>query len=324
MGVANLEISAVCNQNCAYCFTADHRQPGRDFLPLSAFGQRLDFLARSGIDEARLLGGEPSLHPHFAELVERAKAASKRVVIFSNGLMPETALACLEALPVEQCTVMVNVNQPSAGDDGAHRQRREVMRRLGARALPGFTIYRPDFQPEFLLPLIAETGSKPVIRLGMAQPCLSGSNRYIAPNQYRAVAIKIVRFAQAAARVGVALDFDCGFVRCMFSDPELEELGAAGAKVGWRCNPILDVDLAGNILHCFPLAQLGGLPLTAESDATALRRTFEERTRPYRQAGVYKECSSCPLKARGECPGGCLAATIRRFRHTAFRAEVPA
>lgn len=321
--MANLVISAVCNQDCAYCFTADHRQPGHDFLPLSAFGERLDFLARSGIQEARLLGGEPTLHPQFPELVERALAAGKQVVIFTNGMMPETALTCLEALPVEQCTVMVNVNQPN-GDRAAHERRRATMRRLGERALPGFTIYRPDFQPEFLLPLMAETGCKPVIRLGMAQPCLSGGNRHLLPNQYRAVAVKIVRFAQAAARTGVVLDFDCGFVRCIFSDTDLEALRAAGAKVGWRCNPILDVDLAGNVLHCFPLAQLGGLPLTSQSDAAALRRVFAERTRPYRQAGVFQECTACPFKAGGECPGGCLAATIRRFRHTPFRLEVPA
>ncbi len=319
--MANLVISAVCNQSCVYCFTADHRQPGHDFLPLSAFEERLDFLARSGIQEVRLLGGEPTLHPQFPELVKGATAVGRRVVIFSNGLMPEPALACLEALPAEQCTVMVNVNHPNG--KSAHEQRRMTMRRLGERALPGFTIYRPDFQIEFLLPLIAETGCKPVIRLGMAQPCLSGGNRYLLPNQYRAVAVKIVRFARTAVTAGVTLDFDCGFVRCVFANADLEALQAAGAKVGWRCNPILDVDLAGNVLHCFPLAQLGSLPLTPQSDAAALRRAFEERTQPYRQAGVFKECTTCLFKAGGECPGGCLAMTIRRFRHTAFQVEVP-
>ena len=332
--MANLAISAVCNQDCAYCFTVDHLQAGqktgdhnlsRDvrFLSADAFEERLDFLVRSDIREARLLGGEPTLHPRFTELVERARAAKMGVVVFTNGLMPETAVACLEALPADQCTVMVNVNQPDAmGQGNSHELRRDTIRRLEERALLGFNIYRTDFQMGFLLPLIAETGCKAVVRLGMAQPCLSGINRYIHPNQYRSVAIKIVRFAREAARVGVKLDFDCGFVRCMFSKEDLDTLHATGAHVGWRCNPILDIDLQGDVIHCFPLSRLARLPLAPEMDAAGLRSAFEERTQPYRQAGVFKECSTCPLKAAGECSGGCLATTIRRFRGTPFHLNV--
>ncbi len=332
--MANLAISAVCNQDCDYCFTVDHLEAGKRmgdralpadgrFLSIDAYEERLDFLARSDIGEVRLLGGEPTLHPRFTDLVERARCAEMRVVVFTNGLMPESALACLEAIPAEQCTVMVNSNQPEAmGQTSSHELRRDTIRRLGERALLGFNIYRTDFQMRFLLALIAETGCKAVLRLGMAQPCLSGNNRYIHPNQYRAIAIKVVRFAHEAAKVGVKLDFDCGFVRCMFSEDDLTALEAAGAKVGWWCNPILDVDLVGEVIHCYPLSRLARLPLTPEVDAAGLRGAFEEQTQPYRQAGVFKECSTCPLKAAGECSGGCLAATIRRFRHTPFHLEV--
>ncbi len=109
----------------------------------------------------------------------------------------------------------------------------------------------------------------------------------------------------------------------MFSDADLETLKVSGADVGWRCNPILDVDIGGQVIHCYPLAGLGGILLTPEIDAPALRSAFEDRTRPYRQAGVFQECSTCPFKTSGECPGGCLALTIRRFRHTPFRLIVP-
>jgi sulfatase maturation enzyme AslB (radical SAM superfamily) len=332
--VTNLTISAVCNQDCDYCFTVDHLEAGKRigdhtlpangrFLPVDAFEERLDFLARSNIGEARLLGGEPTLHPRFTELVERARTAQMGVAVFTNGLMPESAVACLEAIPAEECTVMVNVNQPEATDHGSsHELRRDTIRRLGERAQLGFNICRTDFQADFVLALIAETGCKAVVRLGMAQPCLSGKNRYIHPNQYRAIALKIVHFARVAAEASVKLDFDCGFVRCMFSEDDLDTLQATGAKVGWRCSPILDVDLKGAVIHCYPLSRLARLPLTPEMDASGLRRAFEERTQPYRQVGVFKECSTCPLKAAGECPGGCLAATIRRFRHTAFHFDL--
>ena len=315
--MANLTISAVCNQRCPYCFTSDHMGgsgSGGDFLEAADFDARLDFLDRSDIDQARLLGGEPTLHPQFPALIKRARARGKKIVVFTNGLMPEASLACLERLPATECTVLVNVNEPADAGEGTFERQRAAIRRLGERAFPGFNIYRPDFQPDFLLPLIAETGCRPAIRLGLAHPCLSGDNRYVLPRQYVFIGKKIVRFARAAAQFGVVVEFDCGFVRCMFSDEDVEELEGWGADVAWRCNPILDVGLDGRVIHCYPLSQLGSLPLAPESDAPALRSDFQSLTRPYRRAGVFRECSVCPFKRSGECPGGCLTATIRRFR----------
>jgi radical SAM protein with 4Fe4S-binding SPASM domain len=324
--MANLTVSAVCNQHCPYCFTSDHLNDGRasrSFLEIGDFDTRLDFLDRSGIDQVRLLGGEPTLHPQFPELVGRARARGKKIVVFTNGLMSEESLACLEELPATECTVLVNVNDPAeAGEETTERQRAAI-HRLGERALLGFNIYRADFQPDFLLSLIAEASCRLAVRLGIAHPCLSGDNRYIHPNQYVSVGQKIVRFARVAARAGVTVEFDCGFVRCMFSDEDLKTLEALGADVGWRCNPILDVGIDGQVIHCYPLSRLGNLPLTPETDAPALRSAFESLTRSYRQAGVFQECSTCPFKLSGVCPGGCLAATMRRFRHTSFSLVVP-
>jgi MoaA/NifB/PqqE/SkfB family radical SAM enzyme len=334
--MANLAITTVCNQHCAYCFTVDHlgddlrsdgssgEQAGEVFLSMDDFASRLDFLHRSGIEQVRLLGGEPTLHPQFVDLIELVRMQGMQVVVFTNGLVPESVLDCLASLSPDQCTVMVNVNQPNGTDSaGYHRRRLDTVRQLGQRALLGFNIYRLGFQLDFLIEFVTEAGCKPAIRLGMAHPCLSGENQYVHPNQYRAIARKIVQFARVAANSGVSLDFDCGFVRCMFSDADLDTLRAGGTKVGWRCNPILDIDLNGDVIHCFPLSRLVRLPLVPDSDAASMRGAFEERTAPYRQAGVFKECSTCHFKAAGECPGGCLATTMRRFRHTPLAVEMP-
>ncbi len=324
--MANLSISAVCNQHCPYCFTRDHLANGRDgvdFLPLEDFDARLDFLERSGIEEARFLGGEPTLHPQFPELVARALARERKIIVFTNGLMPEGALACLEALPATACNVLMNVNSPAEESQKTFERQRATLHRLNHCTSLSFNIHRVNFQPDFLLSLIIETACRPSVRLGLAQPCLSGSNRYIYPHQYVAIGKRTVRFARAANRSDVTVTFDCGFVRCMFSDNDLQTLKSLGTDVGWRCNPILDVDIEGQVIYCYPLARLGGLPLTSQVDAAALRDAFESCTRAYRQAGIFPECSTCHFKRSGVCPGGCLAMTIRRFHHTPFALDVP-
>ena len=326
--MANLIVSTLCPMRCPFCFAGEQTsgvsEGSSPYISLDEFDQRLAFLDRSGIGEVRLMGGEPTLHPQFPELVRRSRG--RRIVVFTNGLIPKRALACLEKVPEDECTVLVNMNatrRPDGPGVGEIRRRSAVVRRLGARAKLGFTIFRVDFDLEPLFELARISGAQHGIRLGLAHPILGGSNDYLHAKQYPAVGQRIVDFARRGSEVGITLELDCGFVPCMFSETDLEILSRTGADLGWRCNAVLDVGLDGEVSHCFPLAGSVDDYLTDCVDACELRRRLEARTRPYRLAGIYRRCSRCPLKLRGECTGGCLAATLRRFRHHAIRVSAP-
>jgi len=337
--MANLVVSKVCNLNCPYCFAEDYLQEVRpasrssgkmeesQFISLSRFESHLDFLARSGIDEIRLIGGEPTLHPKFPQLIEMAAKTSKRIVVFSHGLVPEHSLASLELLDPQVCTVLVNMN--ASGKSGVASPREEtkrlrVIQRLGKRTLLGFTICRPVFDLSPLIKIIREYGCQRGIRLGIAQPMLTGNNIYLRPKDYPLSGRRIRHFALQAWDDGIRLEFDCGFVRCMFSERDLNLLRQTQADLGWRCNPILDIDLEGNVLHCFPLSSKFQHCLNGSSIASELRGEMEAKSRPYRQIGIYKECFSCFYKHSGECSGGCLANSMRRFKKDRFQVTIPA
>lgn len=329
--MANIVISEVCNLKCPYCFARQFLENARThtdsiFISPEDFEARLDFLDASGIHEVRLIGGEPTLHPRFTEMVERARERGKSIVVFSHGLMSERALACLETLPPGDCTVLVNINATRHRDQPDERemtQRRSTIARLGQRVQLGFNIYSPRFQLDFLLPLIEETGCQRAIRVGLAQPILDGQNAYLHPKQYPVVASRLVRFAQNAMARGIRLDFDCGFVRCMFSEADLKVLEQAGTPFEAHCNPILDLAITGEAIHCFPLTGKVELPAGSGMDAGQMRERLSRQTHVYRSAGIYKECSTCLHKQNGVCSGGCLAVTLRRFQHTAIRLDVP-
>jgi len=290
------------------------------FIGLEKFARRLDWLESSSIRQARLLGGEPTLHPQFSELLAQASSRGMHVLLFTHGWMPEAALQALEGLSSDKCRVIINMNAKLPGGDREAMEARRVavIKRLGERAQPGYNISRRTFRLEPLIPLIRVTGCRKAIRLGIAQPTLAGKNEHLPPKHYRAVGAQIASFAGQAAAAGVALEFDCGFVRCMFSESELSELQAAKADTGWRCNPVLDVDLDGSVFHCFPLAEQFKTQLTGGREAAALRAELSLATSLYRQAGIFRECSSCAQKQKGLCSGGCLASTIRRFSSTPF------
>lgn len=328
--MANITISNVCNLKCPYCFAASHMDSVRNatpaFIDIATFEKRLDFLDQSDIDQVRLIGGEPTLHPNFAELVHRAQQRHKKLLVFSHGLIPERALRCLESLPSEMCLVLINMNATKSADgpdEHEIRQRETAVRRLGPRALPGFNIYQPTFHLEPIIDLIRATGCQPTIRLGLAQPILNSSNAHLHPKHYPIVGNRLVQYAQAAAQFSIKLEFDCGFVVCMFSEEGLATLQEIGTDMGWRCNPILDLGIADQVIHCFPLTEQWQIPINNGVDATHLRQQFTQQTAPYRLAGIYKECSSCQHKLAGNCRGGCLASIIRRFRHHDIHIVMP-
>lgn len=323
--MANIVVSSDCGMECCYCFARDELQAEQleqvertpRFISIDHFEERLDFLDRSNIDEIRLIGGEPTLHPLFPELIRRARQRDKHIVVFSHGLLSESALDCLASLPPDECTVLVNTSATrvrGGPTDEENAARRETLSRLGPRALPGFTIVGVDFRLDHLLPLILETGCRKCLRLGLSQPSPSGLNSHLSPKLYPAVGRQIAAFSLEASKARVKVSFDCGFVRCMFSDAELAALRAAGADLDWRCNPVLDIDLTGQAIYCFPLAHRFRASIDGAADAGSLRAALIERARPYRLAGVYRECSSCSARRDGGCSGGCLAVTVRRFR----------
>ena len=81
-----LEITLACNLRCPTCY-ADAR--GHDFMPLEEARRRLDafFRVQSRLDVLMLSGGEPTIHPHFAEIFALALTYPiGRVLINTNGL----------------------------------------------------------------------------------------------------------------------------------------------------------------------------------------------------------------------------------------------
>jgi hypothetical protein len=163
-----------------------------------------------------------------------------------------------------------------------------------------------DFEADHLLPLILETGCRKAIRIGLAQPVLGGHNECLLPKQYPLVAPKIVRLAQKAHAEGIGLEFDCGFVRCMFTEAEIESLHLAEVKTGWHCGPVPDIDLNGQALHCFPLANRFTTQIKGIIQLDELIAALSAQTRLY-PAGITG-CSTCKFKL-GENVGRLLPNT---------------
>jgi MoaA/NifB/PqqE/SkfB family radical SAM enzyme len=88
-----LELTNRCNLRCRHCY--DERHAATAELPLPILDGLLSEAAGCGVDHLTFSGGEPTLHRHFATVVERVCAAGYTFSFVSNGFRFPTLLPML-------------------------------------------------------------------------------------------------------------------------------------------------------------------------------------------------------------------------------------
>ena len=316
--MSNISITQRCNRGCSYCFAEEMMKSATGpnaFMSLDEFEQSLNFLERSGVHVATLLGGEPSIHPLFREMTDYALARGFRVLVLSGGIIPEKVLQYLQRAETGKVAVMLNVIPPGHAFSQSERlKQEETMRRLGPKLVLGLNIDCPKTPLDFMLDFIEEFRLERTIRLGLAHPTVGGHTTFLHPRDYPAIGRRVAEFAVRAREASVHIEFDCGWVPCMFPEGSMSELGITPQQVGLRCSPIVDILPGKQTISCYPLASVAREPLPDTKDGAWVAGRFTERLAPYRPIMLYRKCVSCNWLARGECLGGCIAGSMRRLR----------
>jgi len=83
-----VELANICNLHCSYCLRSDENlySSHAEFFPLELL-RRVIVEARevAGISRINFTGGEPTLHPHFAETLRAVSEAGLTVSFITNG-----------------------------------------------------------------------------------------------------------------------------------------------------------------------------------------------------------------------------------------------
>ncbi len=318
--MANLMLTARCVRSCAFCFAqrAMASQPAE--ASLDDVERFSEWVAHAGIGQLRLVGGEPTLHSRLGEVLMLGRRQGLELLIFTSGLVPPHALEALVDEP-ERVVLVMNCLPPEQRRSRELAHQLRTVHAMPDRVMPGFTISGLPWSFDFLLELLEHHPFRRRLRLGLGLPALGATNRALHPRQYLEVGRRVGELAEQAAALGVELELDCGFVRCMFDDRSMAALERNGTRFGFGCSPTLDVLPDGSVIHCFALASISRLPWDSSLPPDNYRDRFTEMLAPWRLAGIFPECSSCDLRRDGTCAGGCLARTIQRFRPATGRIE---
>jgi organic radical activating enzyme len=322
--MANVLITDYCNRACSYCFARNEISPcsgsstpkthEETSMSLEDLDRVIRFFHRSEMSTMRILGGEPTIHPRFPQIIDKVLDAGFEIRIFTGGLIPPKIKKYIKTLDASKVMLIMNMSCPSeTSAPGELNRITQNVYELAHYCTLGYTIYKPDFDATFLVDLATQSQCQPRIRLGIGVPQIKAENARIDPQQYPLVAKNILRLVRQSDSNNVAVEFDCGFPFCMFTPEELGYLITWGCKTNFVCSPTIDISPTLEVWPCFALSSMYRERLDKFETRQELVAYFAHKSKPYRTFGLYDLCHACKHKKRGQCAGGCLSHTIRSF-----------
>jgi len=291
-------------------------EQGSSTISLADFDRALAFSSKHE-PVVGILGGEPSLHPHFSALIERTWAAGFCAKVFTNGIWTETTLAAVEGLAgrtPDNLRLIVNTNHPDITPQTESAAQQRLFSRLPEHCGLSFNIHSLQQELGFLVDVILNHGLRRDIRLGIAAPLAEQASEFIPVSDYPQTVPLIMALAERCDAHDIHIGFDCGFTLCMFTPEQLGLLQTWGADFQAICGPVVDVGVDLTAWACFPLATLcRSVSIDAFRDSRELSKHFEEYFESLYSTGALPECIDCRHLRRKRCKGACAAHTYRSY-----------
>lgn len=223
--MANIMITSACNLRCPYCFANEFVNVEANHIEPDAFAAALDFVLGDGTQRhVGLIGGEPTLHPRFKELLRMviADRRAERATLYTNGLRVEPFL---DELRHPKFSLLVNVNGP--GDIGEERFARIAANiahmvddlYMRDRVTLGINMYKPDFEYGYMIDLLVRHGFTRV-RTSITVPNVESGRNVDARPYFLAMKPQVKRFFLELLERGVTPYFDCNKIPSCLVDAQ--------------------------------------------------------------------------------------------------------
>lgn len=113
MNIAWLTTNRTCNCRCYYCYGQKAKQKEMDF---DSAKQLLPSLKELGIQKVILIGGEPTLYPHYLELLGEIQNNQMKPAIATNGILFDNLGFCQASAQAGLSNVNVSLKATNALD----------------------------------------------------------------------------------------------------------------------------------------------------------------------------------------------------------------
>lgn len=271
-----------------------------------------DFLIQSNDYHIALLGGEPTLHPQFVDIVLYLLERGFHITTFTSGVMSDERLEELESylteIPLDRMQFVCNLNNPeqTPAPKGEIDKVYKFLTSFGPWTTPGFNIYRTDFSLDFIFSYVARFGMQGQLRLGLASPIATQDNSHIREKDMKKTIDRLYNYRNLFEKFRVKPNLDCGFPLCYFTDEQLGWLFRMAGTVNFGCGPAIDIKPNMDVYSCFPLSNINKRSLFEFNSIQEIAAFYSNLHNQIREdfSGLFDECATCIFRDEGRCSGG--------------------
>jgi len=297
LDILQLNLGYKCNQSCLHCHV--NAGPTRtEMMSRETIGDALAFLGVAGVKTLDITGGAPELHPHFRELVARARELGVRVIDRCN-------LTILEEPGQEDLAVFLKSNQveiiaslPCYTEELVDRQRGKGVYEKSIRALKRLNALGYGAPGGGLALNLVYNPQGPTLPPGQAAleadyKRALGEQHGIVFNRLLAIAnMPIQRFGSTLVSKG---QFD-EYMALLHRSHRAENLDAV------MCRDTLSVDWQGTLYDC-DFNQMLGLPLALAGRKRTQLSELIGRDLAGNPIAVRDHCYGCTAGQGSSCAG---------------------
>lgn len=255
----NILLTNICNQNCKYCFAkGEMKKLKLKEMTLVNYIELTTLLKKQGINTIRIMGGEPTLHSNFIEIIQISLENFEKILIFTNGLIPKKHLPIINN-NIDRIEFIFNLDTKAYIKVG--RQQESIIKLIKdfsekAKVNTGFTIsdLRTNYM-ELYKNLDREYLSRIGIRIGYVKPII-GQKLFFNTIEYKQLGELIINLINTFTKLNVReIYLDCGLEKEMFTSSQIRFLKKNAHIKDWSCKgkwSSFDIASDLSIFPCFP------------------------------------------------------------------------
>lgn len=313
--MANIAIVNYCNLKCPYCFADDMIHQKNKAMTIEDYQRVLEFISRTPKNYVGIIGGEPTLHPDFIEILKETNKYCKEVdtgaTLFTNGIELEQYLPYIG----ERIGLLINCNSPEYQPADLYAKQRKTLDHLyelswfDQRATCGCNIH-PGLENYDFIWEIVDAYKLNHLRVSVVSPAAQYEcYRPDKEKYYQMMKPRFIQFCKDAIKHHCVLNIDCGHIPlCYFTQEEKEivmEAHQGQYDTHGICKPVVDITPDFKATACF-----GSFEEVDFRDFDNLDELENylllKKSYPKMLANCTGKCTTCKKHELLQCQGGCL------------------
>lgn len=337
--MANIMINKVCNLNCSYCFAnefvnkidSDVNLRNKNNISIENFKKAIEFVLTEKGERIGIIGGEPTLHPQFKELMEILinDDRVKSVNLFTNGVFLDKYFDILSS---PKFSMLINLNSPKEIGEKAYEKTLRNLdvlikeRYMGNRIGLGINMHKEDFDYKYMIKALKRYNFKSV-RTSIVVPNIDDERNSDPVEYFKRMKPHVFKFFRELEFNGIMPTYDCNLMpACVTTQEEKEWLRSfyrfeKSAKKycnlvdNSKCGVVLDILSDLSAVRCFGMSREEKVYIKDFRNVREIRGYFMNNFDNFAYRVPSSEvCRTCKLRLNGSCMGGCLAFKAEKIK----------